>query len=355
MYFHGRLFADSPQLRGMFPASMDGHAGRLLRAITRTIWSLDCPPALDAHLTALGRDHRKFGVVAEHYPAVCDAFMATIRVFLADAWTTEMQDAWQATLGQISRVMIKAAEDDAAGAPPWWVGEVVGHDRRGPDVAVLSVLPSQPLPYRAGQYVSVQCTRWPRIWRRFSIANAPATGGVLRFHVRAVPGGWVSRALVHHTEPGDMLLLGPAAGTMTADTGSGRDVLCVAGGTGLAPIKAIVEQLIADSRAGPEGVRRNIYLFFGARRETGLYDLRALRRMESGHPALTVIPVVSDEPEFGGLCGTLPDVVGRYTPRPDHDVYVSGPARMVRKTTEVLTAMGTPVTRIHNDPAGTDE
>src|SRR6266568_4622996 len=105
----------------------------------------------------------------------------------------------------------------------------------------LAVAPNQPLPHRAGQYLTVQCARWPRVWRRYSIANAPRADGLLRLHVRAVPGGWVSGTLVHHTAPGDVLVLGPAAGAMIADTGASRDVVCAAGGTGLAPLKAIVQ------------------------------------------------------------------------------------------------------------------
>ncbi len=364
--FHGRLFANNPKLRGMFPASLDGHGARLFRAITRIVWSLDSQQALEGYVAKLGRDHRRFGVIPGHYPAVCDAFMATMRAFLGDAWTAEAQGAWQAAFDQISRIMIRAADDDARNAPPWWLGEVVAHEQRGPDLAVLTVRPNQPLPYRAGQYVSVQCTRWPRVWRTFSIANAPREDGILRFHVRAIPGGWVSRSLVHHTGPGDTLLLGPAVGTMVADTGSARDVLCVAGGTGLAPIKAIVQQLIADDwlgtwkdSSGRNSTGRNIRLFFGARKKSDLYDLPSLRMMESGHPSLRVIPVVSDAvvsdaPQFDGLRGLLPDVVGRYSTWPDHDVYVSGPARMVRETTQILTAIGIPVTRIYSDPVETD-
>ncbi len=87
-------------------------------------------------------------------------------------------------------------------------------------------------------------TRWPRAWRPYSIANAPRRGGLIELHVRAVPGGLVSNTLVHHSVTGDCVLLGAAAGAMTlAD--SDRDLLCVAGGTGLAPIKAIIEQALA--------------------------------------------------------------------------------------------------------------
>ena len=77
-------------------------------------------------------------------------------------------------------------------------------------------------------------------------------------------------------------------------TGSGRDILCVAGGTGLAPIKAILEHVIAS------GQRPNIHLLYGARHAHELYDLTDLVRMESAFPWLRVLPVVSDQPGYDG-------------------------------------------------------
>ncbi len=347
--FHGRLFTDNPQLRWMFPAAMDGHGDLLFRGVTRIIWSLDSQYALDGYAARLGRDHRKFGVIPAHYTAICAAFMATMKAFLGDAWNAEVQTAWQGAFDRVSTLMIKAAEDHARDTPPWWLGQVVAHDKRGPDVAVLTVCPDQPLPYLAGQYVSVQSARWPRMWRTYSIANAPREDGLLQFHVRAISGGWVSGALVRYTRPGDTLLLGPAEGTMVTEAGSERDVLCVAGGTGLAPIKAIIQQLIADDQSGN---RRSINLFFGARTESDLYDLAELSELASCHPSLRVFPVVSQAAHFDGLRGLLPGVVGGYSTWADHDVYISGPAGMVRETTQVLTTIGIPITRIYSDPLG---
>ena len=54
--------------------------------------------------------------------------------------------------------------------------------------------------------------RWPRQWRSYSIVNAPRPDGTLTLHVTAVPGGLVSTALVYHTRPGDILLLGAPDG-----------------------------------------------------------------------------------------------------------------------------------------------
>ncbi|WP_283136858.1 globin domain-containing protein [Rhizohabitans arisaemae] len=342
-YFYGRLFVESPHLRGMFPPAMDVQRDRLFRALTRVVWSLDSPSSLNSYLGQLGRDHRKYGVVAEHYTAVGNALLATIRHFAGEVWNTEIEAAWVAAYTAAANLMIEAAESEAGRSPAWWLAEVVAHERRTPDVAVLTLRPGQRLDYRAGQYVNVQTARWPRVWRTFSIANAPKEDNSIRLHVRAIPGGWVSTALVRHTRVGDTLLLGPPVGTMTVREESARDVLCVAGGTGLAPLKAIVEQIIASGR------RTNIHLLFGARTAADLYDLPDLVRMEAAFPWLRVLPVVSHEAGYDGIRGGLPDVVERLHTWTDHEVFVCGPPGMVGETVHRLQRLGVPAAQIHRD------
>ncbi len=349
-YFYGRLFAENPRLRALFPPAMGAQHDRLLHALGRIVWSQDSPDELSAYLARLGRDHRRFGVLPEHYPAVGAALIATLRTFAADVWSAEAEAAWSAAYRSACDTMIAAAERDAATAPPWWVAEVVEHDRRAADLAVLTLRPDDPLPYTAGQYLPVQTARWPRVWRPYSIANAPRPDGLLRLHVRALPAGWVSGALVRHTKPGDTVLLGPAMGTMTLDPASDRDLLLVAGGTGLAPAKALVEQLAAW------GHRRDVHLLMGARTARDLYDLADLRRLESAHPWLKVVPVLSETPEGDPgpdvphrPHGLLPDVLERLGGWDGHDAYVAGPTPMVRQTVAVLQRLGIPLTDIHHD------
>jgi NAD(P)H-flavin reductase/hemoglobin-like flavoprotein len=347
-YFYGRLFAENPRLRALFPLEMDAQRDRLFRALTRIVWSLDSPDALAIYLSQLGRDHRKFGVLHEHYGALGRALLATIRRFAGESWSPEIEQAWTAAYGMVASVMIQAAEADAATAPPWWIAEVVGHELRSPGTAVVTVRPGIHLDYVAGQYVTVQTSRWPRVWRPYSIANAPRADGTLRFHVRAVPSGWVSGALVRHTKIGDTILLGPAMGTMVLDPGSDRDLLCVAGGTGLAPIKAIVERAVESWQ------RRTIHLIFGARTEGELYDLADLRTLERTHPSVQVIPVLSEAPGVDGMHGMIPDVLGRFRDWTDHDVYIAGPAEMIEKSVTALQELGVPPARINHDPVSVE-
>lgn len=342
-YFYGRLFAENPGLRAFFPPAMDRQREALFHALRKIVWSLDSPDTLSAFLSRLGRDHRKFGIERGHYDAMGRALLATLRKFGGDAWTAEMESAWRVTYTTAATMMIEAAEEHAASQPPWWTGEIVGHERRGPDIAALTVRPDRALPYEAGQYVTIQTARWPWIWRPYSVANAPREDGLLRFHVRAVPTGWVSGTLVRHVTIGDTLLLGHAAGTMTLESDADRGILCVAGGTGLAPLKALVEEAIAT------GPRRDIQLLVGARTPAELYDLADLRAMEGRTPWLRVVPVVSSDVAFDGMHGLLPDVLDRFQDWSGYDVYTAGPPEMVERTITALDELGVPASRIRYD------
>jgi NAD(P)H-flavin reductase/hemoglobin-like flavoprotein len=344
-YFYGRLFAEHPELRALFPLAMDRQRDLFFRALAAIVWSMDCPEGLTASLQQLGRDHRRFGVQARHYPEFTGALLATIREFAGPGWTEETGAAWEATLRIVTQTMTEAAAADAKQVPAWWLAEVISHQRRAADLAVLTLRPSQPLSYLPGQYLSVQSARWPREWRNYSPANAPRPDGTIDLHVRTIPGGMVSTALVHHTIPGETLLLGPAQGAMTLPPDSTRDLLCVAGGTGLAPVKAIIEQAVAAGAA-----QRAITLLFGARTETGRYDHRDLDRLAIAVPSLEIITVISDDPGFDGPRGTLPDVTAeRAAGMTSREVYVCGPPAMVRQTRAVLAGLGVPPGRLHYD------
>jgi NAD(P)H-flavin reductase/hemoglobin-like flavoprotein len=336
-YFYGQLFAMDTEIRAMFPAAMDVQRKRFFRALARMVCDQGNPAVLVPYLERLGRAHRKYGIRERHYGVFRRALLATLHRFAAEAWDAAAQQAWEQAFDHAVDIMIDAAERDARDTPAWWIGTVTATDLRGPDIAVLTVAPEQPLSYQPGQYVSVQTPHWPRLWRRYSIANAPRPDGTLRLHVRAIAGGLVSPALVHHVQAGDPLVLGAPDGTMTADTDSPRDVLCLAGGTGLAPIKAIIEAII---HAPARGRRREVVLYFGARRHQDLYDLAELQEMEVAYPWLQVIPAVSGEPARDGVMyGTVPELAAKAT-WADRDVYISGPDAMIVKTVQVLKDRG---------------
>jgi NAD(P)H-flavin reductase len=344
-YFYGHLFAIEPQARAMFPPAMDAQRIRFYRALSHIISGGGNAAGLASYLEELGRAHRKFGVQKEHYDAFRQALAATWHRYAPDAWTDAAAGAWDDMFGSAIGIMIGAAERDAERAPPWWLAEITGHELRAADLAVLTLQPSQPVHYLPGQHMSVQTPRWPRLWRNYSIANAPREDGTLTIHVRAVPGGLVSAALVHHMTVGDTLLLGAPSGSMTAEVASERDVLCLAGGTGLAPVKAIIEAMI---RTRGTGHRREIVLYHGVRRGSAFYDMPDLEQMEMTYPWLQVIPVVSEETARDTIHGSIPDVVARASWK-DRDIYVSGPDEMTAKAVSELKSRGAPEALIHYD------
>jgi NAD(P)H-flavin reductase/hemoglobin-like flavoprotein len=359
-HFYTWLFVRHPEVRAMFPLAMSTHRERVFGALARIVWSMDSPQALTAYVGQLGRDHRKFGVKDKHYEAFFGVLLDTVRNFGAGTWTADTQAAWETAAASIGCIMRAAAAADARQAPPWWIGEIVRHDLRRPDLAVLTIRPDQPLAFRPGQYVAVQVARWPRVWRSFSIANAPRASGLLDLHVRAVPGGMVSTALVHYVQAGDILLLGPARGDLTIAGDSQRDLLCIAGGTGLAPIKALVEGVItAAGQTGQPGqagqprraAQRKISLYVGARTASDLYDMRDLSLLAAACPGLTVIPAVSHDPDWAGLAGLLPDAVRQHASCEDREVFISGPDAMVTETVRML-ARRMSSEHIHHDPIG---
>jgi len=372
-YFYSHLFAISPETRGMFPMDMSQIRERLFAGLVRLVWSLDNPEDSAAYLAQLGRDHRKYGVKDKHYHPFFTALLATAAHFNGPDWTPETATAWQLALAYAARTMRSAAAADAGNHPPWWVGEIVGHDRRGDSVAVVTIRPDRPYPYQPGQYLTLQVTRWPRVWRAYSIANAPRSSGLLDLHVRVVPGGMVSTALVRHAAVGDTVLLGPARGQMTlpgrvrpglvwsgedAHGDPSRDLLCVAGGTGLAPIKAIIEEVALGRLDRTAGQPRRITLFAGARRQRDLYDLPDLHRLQSACPGLQVIPVLSDEiigpDDRTWISGMLPDVVRAHGLFENSEAYICGPEAMVRQTTLLLSAH-VAAEQIHHDPLPDDQ
>ena len=345
-YFYARLFVESPELRDLFPPAMDVQRSRLFGAVVRIVQGADQPEFLEPFLDGLGRDHRKFGVTAAHYEALGRALLAAVAHYAGPAWTPEVESAWVASYARAAGTMIDAARRAALDTPDWWLAEIVDHELRTSEIAVLRLRPDHPFPYEAGQYCSMETPWWPRTWRSYSMANAPRRDNILEFHVRKIDAGWVSTALVRRARRGDVVRLGHPTGTMTTDRSSERDLVCIAGGTGLAPMRAIVEDMARWNWY------RRVHLFVGARQFDELYDLTMLHALAREHEWLTVVHAVSEDSQFPGAQGQVVDVALRHGEWTNHDVYVSGSAPMVRASIDRLLMGGVSLSRIKFDSFG---
>jgi len=341
LYFYSHLFLSHPETRALFPVSMAHQRDRLFAALGDVVARVDDLEALVPILQQLGRDHRKFGTLAAHYPAVGASLLATLEHF-DDAWTPELAKEWTEAYTLVAEVMIAAA-DAAEEQPAWWDADVVAHDRRTIDVAVLQVRPRTRYDYLPGQSLSLESDLRPRLWRYYSPANAPRPDGLLELHVKARDGGPVSSALVRRVGVGDVLRLGPPMGHLALGEGSDRDLLLIAGGMGLAPMKALVDQI---ARHGPA---RRVDLFVGFRTEDQVYDRAELQRMEQENPWLTVTLAVSEDKISSLEHGDIGDVVLRQGPWLSREVFVAGPAPMVDDTVARLLQHGIPHERMHSE------
>lgn len=347
-YFYAALFKRNPALRDLFPPMMTVQRMRLLRAIIRIVQVIDEPDRLGPFLHDLGRDHRKFDVRPEYFDDMCAALLYSLKLHVRDEWTADTELAWRDAFAVVKREMVRAAEEADALGPPHYRGTVVDVTRPGPGLAIVRIRPEPPLAYLPGQYVSVETPRRPRMWRAMSMAKPPIEGSDLEFHVKAVPGGWVSGSIVSETQVGDVWRIGPPIGLLGLVTHSERDLLMIGGGVGIAPLLSIVPEL--ERRSSP--IR--LSLFHGVRHTDELYLNGALDRLCTRDPNLEVVKVVSREPSYDGLRGSLPDVVAEYRDWSAHDVVVSGSPSLIQATVRTLSAHGVPLSHIYYDSYSID-
>jgi NAD(P)H-flavin reductase/hemoglobin-like flavoprotein len=349
LFFYSDLFLRHPEMRDLFGVSMAALRGHLLDALATIVSDVEDSDRLTAFLQALGRDHRKFDTIPAHYEPVGASLLTTLAHFSGPDWTPELAADWQAAYDLAAKVMTEAAAADAKVNPPFWDATVLSHELRTFNIAVFRVVTLDSLSYVPGQSVAIESSLRPRIWRFYSIANPPRPDATMEFHVRVIDGGALSLALARGLSPGARVRLGPPVGSLTLDTHSGRQVLLVAGSTGLAPLKAIAGQ-IAELADPPE-----VQLFVGAQREEGLYDLPSLEKLAAEAPWLTVTPCVSDDPDYPGERGTLPDVVARSGWWANHDAYLAGPTAMVEAMSARLSSLGVPESQVHVEDFGWSE
>lgn len=198
VYFYAILFARYPEVRPMFPPGMDAQRDRLLRSLLRIVDLVDDPENLVRFCGHLGRDHRKFGALREHFPAVGECLLASLARYAGPAWTQDIADAWTKAYGAVADVMISAAEQDAKERPAVWPATIVHLLPCGNGIAEVTLRPHLPYEHAAGQFVSIETPGTPSSGAttprerapRGRHPHLPRTGGARWFGQRSagVPG-----------------------------------------------------------------------------------------------------------------------------------------------------------------------
>ena len=207
----------------------------------------------------------------------------------------------------------------------------------------LQLPPTERLQYRAGQYVDILLRDGRR--RAFSLANCPAHDEFLMLHVRHVPGGAFSGHVFDALRERSLLRLHGPLGSFYLRAESDRPVVFLAGGTGFAPIKAIIENALLEPS------RREMHLYWGVRSERDLYLPDLPRAWARAHPRLHFVPVLSEPgPDWKGRTGLVHEaVLADFPDLSGHEVYASGPPPMVAAAREVFPEHGLDLERLFFD------
>jgi len=229
------------------------------------------------------------------------------------------------------------------------VGRVSSLVQATHDVTLLTVALErrQPFLFAAGQYAALKFDGVPA--RDFSMANRPGEP-VLEFHMRRVAGGAVGTHLAHHLGEGDAVHIeGPFGKAYLRERSAGR-IICLAGSTGLAPIKSIVETALDAPR------HHSVDVYFGVREERDIYLEDHFSALVQRHDRLRFIPVLS-EPRLptSRRTGLDADALAADCDSLDEcDAYIAGPPGLVDAALRVLDRRGVRRERCFADPFYSD-
>jgi NAD(P)H-flavin reductase/ferredoxin len=194
------------------------------------------------------------------------------------------------------------------------------------DVSVLQLrLPAgQRAKFKAGQYLQVALPDGSR--RSYSMANPPHESDTLQLHIRHVAGGQFTQ-IVPTLKQGDLLQVELPFGNFELKEESSSPMLCVVGGTGFAPVKSLLDDLVK------KGVKRPVTLIWGGRNRNGLYLMAAVDRWKKLLPGFEFVPAVEDAADaqaLGGFHGRVDDALRtRFASLAGYEVYCCGAPPMV--------------------------
>lgn len=211
-------------------------------------------------------------------------------------------------------------------------------ERLAPDVMVLQLkLPaSEPLQFLAGQYLEFLLPDGSR--RAFSIANAPHQNEFVEVHIRLVAGGKFTPQVFESMKEKDILRIEAPLGSFFLREDSTKPIILLAGGTGFAPIKGLVEHMLHQACDRP------VHLYWGARDKAGLYMDGLARRWASEHPHIQYIPVLSEAPAsdaWTGRTGLVHEaVLADFADLSPYEVYACGAPVMIDAARKTFAAKG---------------
>lgn len=189
---------------------------------------------------------------------------------------------------------------------------------------MVSLPAGEALRFVAGQYLNILLADGQR--RAFSFANPPHQSEYIELHIRLIAGGRFTTLVFNQMKAGDDLRFEGPLGSFRLRE-SERPIIFVAGATGFAPIKSIVED------AFHRGLRRPMLLYWGVRRPKDLYMMELAQRWQQEHDNFKFVPVLSEprpEDQWPGRSGLVHEaILSDFPDLEGYEVYVCGSAKMV--------------------------
>ena len=209
----------------------------------------------------------------------------------------------------------------------------------------LKLPQAERMQFLAGQYIEFILKDGRR--RAFSIANAPHHDAYLELHIRHIPGGSFTGHVFDELRDRSLLRIEGPLGSFYLREESSRPLLLMGGGTGIAPLKSMLEHAFYTE------LNRPIHLFWGVRAKRDLYLDDLPRQWETEHPAFKYTPVLSDpqsQDQWDGATGYVSDaVVECYPDLGEFDIYMSGPPVMIEAATPLFVAHGAQTDHMYSD------
>jgi propane monooxygenase reductase subunit len=209
----------------------------------------------------------------------------------------------------------------------------------------LKLAPAETFRFHPGQYVDLNIPGSDD-HRSFSMANTSAADGRLEFIIKRYPGGRFSGLLEAALKPGDKLRATGPYGAFTLRVSSDRRLVFVGGGAGMAPILALLRQMV-ESRT-----ERPAVFYYGARTAADLICTGDIAEISAVLPDFSFVPCLSDEWPDGwpGETGLVTAVLDRCEPDLDSsDVYLCGPPPMIDAGLALLESRSLPTEQVFYD------
>ncbi|MEM5947660.1 2Fe-2S iron-sulfur cluster binding domain-containing protein [Spirochaetia bacterium 38H-sp] len=208
------------------------------------------------------------------------------------------------------------------------------------------------MPFKPGQYVQLVVPPYGKIkestQRAYSISSVPTEEGVVELLIRLVPGGIATTYVHEHLKEGDSIdIVGPFGDFYLRDTDA--IMLCVAGGSGMAPIKSILMDMY--NRGATD---RDVWFFFGARTQKDLFYVDMWKELEKKWPRFKFVPALSEEPDYEGETGLITEVLAKYIQEKipaeaSKEGYLCGSPGMLNACINVMRSFDIPEEKIYFD------